>query len=132
LPDRTVVDAMNRVLAIALTAACWRSSAPAQPSRTEERPPPVSTRPPPPPPLSDNDRFMQELERYADDMCACPDNTCAQQVASDVARWSMELGQGSGTPKLTDDETKRASEIGMRIADCMYKAMSNAMGSAAP
>ena len=76
---------------------------------------------------------MELFERFADDMCNCSDMACAQGVSDEMVRWSQEQAKSqTAPPDLTDEEQKRAVEIGERMGNCMQKAMMPAAGSATP
>ena len=117
------------IVMLTLLAACWRSSPPPPPPPIVESPPPARTVAPPPRPPS----VMELFERFADDMCNCSDMACAQGVSDEMVRWSQEQAKSqTAPPDLTDEEQKRAVEIGERMGNCMQKAMMPAAGSATP
>ena len=77
---------------------------------------------------SHRDRFeeaMHRFEKFTGEMCKCKDRDCATQVTDDMTRWSMAMQkEWQPPPKLTEVQTKRATDMGMRMAECMQKAMS--------
>ena len=77
---------------------------------------------------SHEDRFeaaMQTFERFTGDMCQCKDAACAKHVSDDMTTWAMAMEkEWQPPPRLDEAQTKRATEIGTRMADCMVKAMS--------
>jgi hypothetical protein len=118
------------VAALFLTAACWRSSptpAPTQPTAEAATPP--RRRPPPP-----QDSVLQKMEQFVDDMCGCSDPACTQRVVDEMTRWSQEQAKsGHEAPPMSDEDTKRAMEMGERMGACMQNAMAgSAAGSATP
>ena len=66
---------------------------------------------------------MPKMEAFRDEMCACHDVACVQQVSDEMVKWSQELAKTNKQPKLSDDQTKRATEIGQTMAACMTTAM---------
>jgi hypothetical protein len=76
---------------------------------------------------------MDVMERFADDMCSCADSACTQRVVDEMTRWSQDqIKSGRETPQMTEEDTKRAAEIGERMGSCMQRAMSAGAGSATP
>ncbi len=77
---------------------------------------------------------MTKMTAYADQMCACKDTACATKVSDEMTAWSKEMASsGTSAPKMSEEDTKKATEIGMRMAECMQTAMGAgaAAGSAA-
>jgi hypothetical protein len=68
---------------------------------------------------------LKVMEHFRDEMCACKDTACAQHVSDEMAKWSQEQARNSDeAPRLSDDEMKRATEIGESMGKCMQTAMS--------
>lgn len=80
------------------------------------------------------ERVFQDMTKFKDQLCACKDAACAQQVSDDMTKWSVELTKKEkDPPKLTDEQAKRAAEIGEQMGNCMQTAMSGgAPGGPAP
>lgn len=121
---------MIRIVVLALLAACWRNTPP--PAALPPAPEPVPVRPrvqaPPPRQI---DVVMDRFEQFADEMCNCQDNTCAQAVADEMTRWSQEQARSHDEPsEMGPEDQQRAMEIGERMGDCMQNAITN--GSTAP
>lgn len=112
-------------LVVAL-ASCWRnSSATAPPSSAPATTPRVARADARP--IDPFDELIDALERFTDDMCACSDPACAQQVSEELTRWSRDMTRRSQEPlKMSEQDQKRSAEIGERMGHCMQKAM---MGS---
>jgi hypothetical protein len=67
---------------------------------------------------------MAKMGEFRDEMCACSDTACAQRVSDEMATWSQEQAKDSKEPpKMTDEETKEATQIGEAMGKCMQKAM---------
>jgi hypothetical protein len=74
-------------------------------------------------------KVMAKMVEFKDQMCACKDMACAQKVSDGMTTWSQEMAkQQDEPPKLTEEETKQATQIGEQLGRCMQKAM----GAGAP
>lgn len=77
---------------------------------------------------------LVRLAMFRDQMCACKDTTCAKKVSADMASWGR--GQPSDKPAaLSTSDQAKASEIGIRLGECMMRATAGtqvAAGSGAP
>lgn len=74
---------------------------------------------------------MQAMERFVEDMCSCSDSPCAQRVVDEMTRWSQDQAKASQEPPpLSEEDTKRATEMAERMGQCMQNAM--ATGPATP
>lgn len=82
------------------------------------------------------DRFeeaMRTFQKFSDEMCACKDQTCAQQVSDQMTKWGTEEAKNwEPPPKMTDEQMKRATAVGEQMAKCMTRAMSPADFSQLP
>jgi hypothetical protein len=68
---------------------------------------------------------MNKMSEFKDKMCACKDMACAQRVSDEMSRWSQEMAkEQQEPPRMTEDDTKRATAIGEEMGKCMQKAMS--------
>lgn len=76
-------------------------------------------------PSGDFKHPMVMMERFKDEMCACKDAKCAQGVADEMTKWSQEMAKElDDPPKMSDEDTKRATAIGEEMGKCMQVAMS--------
>jgi hypothetical protein len=68
--------------------------------------------------------MMAAMERFKDAMCACKvgDKDCAQHVQKDMQDFA-EDHRDERDLKLTDDEMKRATDLGMEMMKCSQYAM---------
>lgn len=83
-------------------------------------------------PLTDNERALQDFERFADDMWSCRDAQCASDVAAEMTKWSRDDASKRDEPrKMNNEELERASVLGERLGNCMQKAMSGGAGGSA-
>jgi hypothetical protein len=84
------------------------------------------------PPLTENERALQALERFADDMCNCRDAQCASDVADEMTKWSRDdAHKRNERSKMNSEELERASVHGERLGSCLQKAMSGGAGGPA-
>lgn len=74
-------------------------------------------------------RALQEdvlavMARFRDEMCACTagDNACAQRVSKEMQDYS-EQHREVADMKISDEDMKKASDLGMAMAKCMSAAM---------
>lgn len=67
---------------------------------------------------------MKAMEDFRDKICACKDTPCVQGVSDAMAKWSQDMAKNNEEPpKMSEEETKRATEIGEQMGTCMQKAM---------
>lgn len=69
---------------------------------------------------------MAAMRRFKDEMCACTvgDSACAQRVSDGMTKWAQEHYKDSDVDKMSDDDMRAATDIGMEMAKCMTQAMS--------
>ena len=62
---------------------------------------------------------------FKNEMCLCQDTTCAQRVSEEMTAWSQAQTkvQQTGSPKATDEQSKRATALGEDMGKCMQRAM---------
>ena len=73
---------------------------------------------------SSADRAFVAMAKFRDQMCACTDSPCAQKVADDMTKWGQEEAKNDrDPPKMTEEDTKRFTELGETMGRCMQKAM---------
>jgi hypothetical protein len=78
----------------------------------------------PPPPPSDGERVFARFAEFEKAMCACVDADCAKRVSDEMTRWSKAEATAQKEPlEMTEDEQKRAVEIGTHMGECMQTAM---------
>jgi hypothetical protein len=115
---------------VALLAGCWRSSPPPAEPYVEPVAGPAPVRANARTPLSEAEQTLQAMEDFADRFCNCHDAQCAQTVMDDLTRWSQDVVRSkSEPPKLSEDEARRAADVGERMGRCMQSAMA---GSTSP
>jgi hypothetical protein len=67
---------------------------------------------------------MAKMQEFADKMCACKDAKCAQDVSDEMTKWGQEMSKEMDEPpKMSEEDTEKAMNIGKRMGDCMVKAM---------
>ena len=67
---------------------------------------------------------MSMMHAFKDEMCACTDTRCAQRVSDDMTKWGQEQANNKwDPPKMTEADTKEATEIGTEMGECMQRAM---------
>jgi hypothetical protein len=111
-----------RSAVLALLVACWRNGAPLQQPAPE--PAPAIARHDEPPPPSPQERFEQALGdfgQFTDRVCQSADIGCVQQVQNDMAQWGQELGRTVPAMKPSEDQTRRAVELGNRMSECIQQ-----------
>jgi hypothetical protein len=70
-------------------------------------------------------KAMEAMAHFRDEMCACKDTACATKVSDDMAKWSQDMSKHMDEPpRMTEEQTKRATEIGESMGKCMQTAMS--------
>ncbi|HEY1811702.1 MAG TPA: hypothetical protein VGG74_05055 [Kofleriaceae bacterium] len=114
-------------LAIGLLASCGGASPP--PASPEPAPvsntAPVAQVPAPPPPAahSKTDETLDKMSSFKDEMCTCKDSACAQRVADEMTKWAQAQVRDSEPPKMSDEQTQRATKLGEQMGTCMQTAM---------
>ena len=64
------------------------------------------------------------MDTFKGKLCACPDQTCVQGVSDEMTQWAKDMqAKGMKDPKMTDDQTKRATAIGEDMGKCMKRIM---------
>lgn len=72
------------------------------------------------------DQAMHKFEQFTAEMCGCKDSSCVTKVSDDMTKWSMEMQkEWQPSPKLDDEQMRRAEDIGKHMAECMQKAMAS-------
>lgn len=117
-------------------AGCWTNSTTAPQSPTEPSPTRAASSPPPrAPEPSSQEKMLHALGDFADQMCACTDVACAQQVADDMTAFSAEVARSTPTDdsyQLDDEQARRMAEVGTRMGECMQRALMPPSGQPAP
>jgi hypothetical protein len=73
---------------------------------------------------------MAKMGEFKDHMCACKegDKDCAMKVQKEMADYA-EANKDMKDQKMSDEDMKKATDIGMEMAKCSAKAMgAGAMG----
>jgi hypothetical protein len=71
------------------------------------------------------DGAVAKMGEFADRICACPDQPCADKVTVELTKWgeAMQVEQGKD-PKLTPQQQAAIEKAATRLAECMTKTMS--------
>jgi serine/threonine-protein kinase len=64
---------------------------------------------------------LTKMTAYADAMCACKDKACADKITAELTKWAGEMQAAHPNLKQDDASTKKATEIGERLATCASK-----------
>ena len=67
-----------------------------------------------------------QFEGFADQMCACKTNQCAEGVNKQMSTWAEEMAKDAAdkpAPKMSDEQTKYITEVAERFGKCMVSAM---------
>jgi hypothetical protein len=105
-------------LAAVVLVACGGSD-----KKVETTPPPPVSEPAPPKQEEPKKAAMAEqaladIARYADEVCACKDSGCAQQV---TAKFEQEIGEKYQTMSqddLTEEQNEKLMKTAMRASEC--------------
>jgi hypothetical protein len=66
----------------------------------------------------------RKMTEFRDQMCACKDSACAQRVSDVMTNWSQDQAKDTTEPpKMTEEDTKKFTQIGEEMGKCMEKAM---------
>ncbi len=67
---------------------------------------------------------MSKMTEYKDKMCGCKDSACAQKVSDEMTKWGQEQAKDNKqSPAMSEEETKKFTQIGEEMGKCMQKAM---------
>ncbi len=78
-------------------------------------------------------RVFAAFNKFTEQMCACKDAACAQQVSDELTKWSQEMARSEREPpRMTEEDSKRAAEIGERMGKCMQVAMGSGLPQGGP
>jgi len=67
---------------------------------------------------------MAKMAEFKDKMCACKDTACATKVSDEMTKWSQDMAKDQKEPpKMSEEDTKKAAQIGDDMGKCMQKAM---------
>jgi hypothetical protein len=65
---------------------------------------------------------MAKMAGFRDAMCACKDQTCANDVVRQMTEWSQqEVSKPGRQPVMTEADQKEAVQIGTAMGECMQK-----------
>lgn len=62
------------------------------------------------------------MTRFKNEMCQCADNACAMKVSDEMSKWAID-NQPKSDERMSDEDMKAATELGMEMAKCMAAAM---------
>ncbi|HEY5921625.1 MAG TPA: IPT/TIG domain-containing protein [Kofleriaceae bacterium] len=75
-------------------------------------------------PLTGVTRAMKKMAEFRDQLCACKDAPCVELVSDSMTKWSQEMAREQrDPPRMTEEDTKQAAEIGEQMGKCMQAAM---------
>jgi hypothetical protein len=86
-----------------------------------------SPQPPPsanPAPRIDAEQMLSKTAEFRDAMCKCADVGCYQKVMDAMTAWLEETAK-SPEPTMTEDETKRWTEIDHQLKECSARLLFN-------
>jgi hypothetical protein len=103
----------------------------------------VTPRPPPPPeraprtyatphrahehaPTSDFEEAMMRINDFTEEMCRCADQSCTQQVMSEITTWGQSWTEQHNNFKPSEEENKQIQEVATTLMECLQHAGSNA------
>jgi hypothetical protein len=70
---------------------------------------------------------LAKMTEFKDQMCKCADKACADKVNADYMKWGeemkKEMGEAKEPPKMSEEETKKQTEVAMAYSTCMAKQM---------
>jgi hypothetical protein len=67
---------------------------------------------------------MAKMTEFKNEMCACKDAKCAQDISDKMTKWGEEQSKGKKEPpKMNDADQKKAATIGEEMGKCMQAAM---------
>jgi hypothetical protein len=70
------------------------------------------------------DGAMAKMEQFKNEMCTCKDTKCAQKVSDEMSTWAQNMAKTNREPpRMSEADTKRATEIGEQMGKCMQTAM---------
>ncbi len=70
------------------------------------------------------------MNKFRGEMCACKDSACAQKVSEDMTRWGQQMAKEEpDPPKLTEEDTRRFTQLGEALGKCMQAAMAGGGGT---
>jgi hypothetical protein len=77
---------------------------------------------------------LTKMTELKNEMCACKDAKCAQDVSDQMTKWTQKQGEsGAKAPAMSAEDSKKAAAISEEMGKCMQTAMaaSATAGSAA-
>jgi hypothetical protein len=105
------------------SVGCWTSSTP-EPVHPAPEPAPHAMKAPRKP---EPERVVDVMARFRDQMCACRDKACADQVQDGMNRWSSDVAKDLGSDredrKLGEDDIKELTAVTEAYGRCMMTAM---------
>jgi len=78
-------------------------------------------------PVGGRGEELARLHAFERDMCRCHDAACAKRVSDEMMRWGDEMvKQKVPLPEMSKQEMREAQELGVRMGDCMTRALAGA------
>jgi hypothetical protein len=66
---------------------------------------------------------IAKMQQLADDMCQCRDRQCTERVVDEMMKWSQDQARSVKPPRLSEQDMRRAEKIGLRMGECMGRAI---------
>lgn len=117
------------VASVGLACACGggskkEASTPAEQPIENKAPPAAEPAAAPAPAPDSPEGAIIALEGFTAKMCTCANADCARQVSDDMTAWAQDSAKKHPEPlQMSEEQQKRTTEIGMRLGECMQKAM---------
>ena len=64
---------------------------------------------------------LKQLEKFADDICACKDMACAQKVQTAMGEWAQKFGDEYKGGANDKEMAERAKPVTKKLTDCTAK-----------
>lgn len=75
--------------------------------------------------------MMAKMTEFKDQMCACTDSACGTKVSDAMGQWNQEMAKDmQNSQKMSEEDTKKATEIATKFGECMQKVMTPATAPA--
>lgn len=118
-------------LGVVFAAGCYRSTdpPPAPPKHEREREPSATPAGATPrsrqaPARRESDPMAQaisDFRAFRDEICACPDQACADRVMKDIEAWAATMPYDPAAVSADEAVTKELTEISQTFGPCMVK-----------
>lgn len=67
------------------------------------------------------DDALNKMEGFKNQVCACADKACAEQVMRDMEKSMEEWAKNNASVKPTKEEDQKADKLGDEMQECMKK-----------